>query len=197
MVVVAVGSLTVPARRASRLAAPLTGVGSSDPRGRPVNASIEDVSWPMSDDVALMAPATRRSLVTATVPLASAPGTVTRTSCASIRPPLPFATTRPPSGITERDVAAAVGLSVASAVPFACRYSRPGHSACNLPFTRVAATKGSRSARMIDPASTLLMSACTRDRSARSVAMFPVPLMLPQGPRTCREEMLACRVARS
>ena len=38
--VVAVGSLTVPARRASISAPPLTAVGSSDPRGRPVNASI-------------------------------------------------------------------------------------------------------------------------------------------------------------
>ena len=57
-----------------------------------------------------------------------------------MRPPFPLATTRPPTGIADRDISDAVGLSVASAVPFACRYSSPGHSACSLPFTRVAAT---------------------------------------------------------
>ena len=48
IVVVAVGALTDPASRAVTSAPPLTGVGSSDPRGRPVKASIDEVSCPTS-----------------------------------------------------------------------------------------------------------------------------------------------------
>ena len=44
IVVVAVGASIDPARRALTSAPPLTGVGSSDPRGRPVKASIDEVS---------------------------------------------------------------------------------------------------------------------------------------------------------